>query len=170
MAKQAGRNIVVQLGSGGSEEPVERRGRWWFWQAKTAGPLLECDLVTNVPINITAEKLRGFVSDQRGQITSVQEDQVEILIQSGKFGSARRRSDRCLPLYVKLLFKSEERNNERVKDVRTFGSKTSPSRILQTRIHVLIRPGSDANAADTSPWNKPGTSWPVSRPTSWPTN
>jgi diguanylate cyclase (GGDEF)-like protein len=134
MAKQAGRNLVVQLGSGWSEEPLERRRRWWFWQHKSAGPLLERDLITNVPINITAEKLRGFVADQRGQITSVEDDCVEIFILSGKFGSARRRSDRSMPLIVDLQFSSVNRKAQRHSP-----SASEAPDAVQTNIHVIIR-------------------------------
>ena len=134
MAKQAGRNLVVQLGSGWGDEPTERRRGWWFWQNNSSGPLLERDMVTNVPINITAEKLRGFVADQRGQITMVEGDRVQIHIQSGKFGSGRRRSDRSMPLIVDLQFSTEHRKAQRYSQ---FAYEVPEA--TQTNIHVIIR-------------------------------
>jgi diguanylate cyclase (GGDEF)-like protein len=132
MAKQAGRNLVVQLGSGWSDEPTQRRRRFRFWQNAATGPLLERELITNVPLDITAEKLRGFVSDQQGQITSVEGNQVQLVIQSGKFGPARRRSDRSTPLLVELEFSRENQKSDDQAD----GEIARP---LQTHIHVLIR-------------------------------
>lgn len=137
MAKQAGRNLVVQLGSGGRDEPVERRSWWRLWQSKTGGPLLERRLVTNVPIYITAEKLLGFVADQRGMITSVEGERVEIHIQSGKFGLARRRSDRSLSLTVELRFYSEDHGTNCHNRLHLAG--TDSPRLSQTEIQVVIR-------------------------------
>jgi diguanylate cyclase (GGDEF)-like protein len=137
MAKQAGRNLVVQLGSGWSDEPCERRLRWWFWTNSASGPLLERELITNVPTNITAEKLRGFVADQRGQITSVEGDHVEILIHSGKFGQPRRRSDRFLPLVVELKFSQVDQTSKRTANPDATFVDCSP--VSQTHIQVTVR-------------------------------
>jgi diguanylate cyclase (GGDEF)-like protein/putative nucleotidyltransferase with HDIG domain/PAS domain S-box-containing protein len=134
MAKQAGRNLVVQIGSGWSDEPTERRRGWWFWQNNSSGPLLERDMVTNVPVNITAEKLLGFVADQRGQITSVEGNCVQIHIHSGKFGSGRRRSDRSMPLVVDLQFSTENRKPQRYAHYAF-----EVPEVAQTNIHVIIR-------------------------------
>ena len=37
MAKQSGRNCVIQLGGGMVEEPLEARRSWWFWQRDPVG-------------------------------------------------------------------------------------------------------------------------------------
>ncbi|HTQ39664.1 MAG TPA: diguanylate cyclase, partial [Pirellulales bacterium] len=132
-AKEAGRNLVVQLGSGWSSEPTETRRRWRFWRKATTGPLLEKCLVTNVPLDITVEKLRGFVSDQQGQVTSIENERVELVLQSGMLAPARRRADRSVPLVVELKFARETRQ----PDCEFAG------RILdlppQTNIEVIIR-------------------------------
>jgi hypothetical protein len=99
-------------------------------------------LVTNVPIDITAEKLRGFVSDHWGQITSVERNHVEIYIQSGKFGSARRKSDRFTPLVIQLQFSREETMQEstRKRPTPAFAASSDSARPSHTHIQVLIKP------------------------------
>ena len=71
-AKQRGRNMVVQLGSGiygEAEEPAKRR--WWFQrQAGNPDMLVEKWLATPVPMQVAVEKLRGFVVDHFAEIES----------------------------------------------------------------------------------------------------
>ena len=59
-AKDNGRNLVVQLGSGMSPEPPKAKPGWLAWF--TGGPseqVLDRHLLTPVPMNVVAEKLRG---------------------------------------------------------------------------------------------------------------
>jgi diguanylate cyclase (GGDEF)-like protein/putative nucleotidyltransferase with HDIG domain len=132
MAKEAGRNLVVQLGSGWNGESTERDRRWRFWRKNTTGPLLERALVTNVPLDITVEKLRGFVSDQQGAISRIENECVELLLQSGMVDS-RRRADRPVPLVVELKF---------TREARPLGEESSNKTSAlppQTHIQVTIR-------------------------------
>jgi len=132
MAKEGGRNMVVQLGSGMSEEPGEARRKWWQWQRDPGGPLLDKYLVTNVPLDITLEKLRGFVCDQQAEITQIEGEQIDFLILPGKSGTIRRRSDRRVALLVELRFAQIET----VPDETIGKAKV----LSQTRIHVVVRP------------------------------
>ena len=63
MAKAKGRNMVVQLGSGGEQGAEAGAGR-----ADRPTGLLEQTLVTPVPLQIAIEKLRGFVADHQATI------------------------------------------------------------------------------------------------------
>ncbi len=108
LAKQGGRNVVVQLGSGMNEDAAETHRGWWFWQKGPVDLLLERHLVTNVPVNIAVEKLRGFVADHQAEITSIRGDRVELYIPGGKLGLLRRQSDRSVPLVMELEFAEEK--------------------------------------------------------------
>src|SRR5262249_16836681 len=136
MAKQTGRNAVVQLGGGMVDEPLELRRSWWFWPKDRAGPLVDRCMVTNVPLNLTMEKLRGFVSDHHAPILNIEGGRVDIAIHSGKTEKGRRRSDRPLPMTVELSFAQEERAEE----PGPADEKSNNNRTLQTRIRVVLRP------------------------------
>ena len=74
MAKAAGRNKVVQLGSG--RRPP--RGRCSSLRCKfTAGePVIEQQLVSEVPLEVSVEKLRGFISDHHANVIELKETRV----------------------------------------------------------------------------------------------
>src|SRR5262245_2260268 len=63
MAKDQGRNQVVQLGDGMMEEKVKRS--WWPFQSLRGGALVEAVLVSAVPIEVAVQKLRGFIADRK---------------------------------------------------------------------------------------------------------
>ena len=100
-AKEAGRNCVVQLGSGlrdadeddePAEAPVARQEL-----------LVEANLITFVPRAVVVEKLRGFVADHQAEILSV--DDTSVRMQVGTVGGIfRRLSDRRVPCFVHLTF------------------------------------------------------------------
>jgi len=138
MAKQSGRNQVVQLGSGMVEEPLEARRSWWFWPKDRAGPLIDKHLVTNVPLDITVEKLRGFVADHQAEILSIDGGHVDLVIETAKMDKTRRRSDKSLSLLVELTFAQEERVT--VLAVQSHHQQPLKHRALQTRIRVVVRP------------------------------
>ena len=139
MAKQSGRNRVVQLGSGMIEEPLEARRSWWFWPKDRSGPLVDKCLVTNVPLDITVEKLRGFVADHQAQILSIDGGHIDLVIQMANMEKkSRRRSDRSLPLLVELTFAQEERVS--VLPIQSHHKQPLKHRSLQTRIRVVLRP------------------------------
>jgi len=137
-AKQGGRNRVVQLGSGMIDEPLEARRSWWFWPKDRAGQLVDKYLVTNVPLDITVEKLRGFVADHQAQILSIDGGHVDLVIEPAKVEKPRRRSDKSLPLLVELTFAQEER--VAVLGIKSHHQRPLKHRSLQTRIRVVLRP------------------------------
>jgi diguanylate cyclase (GGDEF)-like protein/PAS domain S-box-containing protein len=131
MAKEGGRNIVVQLGSGMNDEPVELRRRRWFWQRTPAGPLLDRRLVTNVPLDLTLEKLRGFVSDHQAEFHPIDGERIEIVIDPSKFSRVRRKADRVAPLVVELRITQSQSSS---------ASKSGAKLLPQTQIHAVVRP------------------------------
>lgn len=100
-AKEAGRNCVVQLGSGlrgdGNEDQEVAP------QFSRQELLVEANLVTFVPRAVVIEKLRGFVADHQAEIIAV--DDVSLRMQVGSTsGLFRRLSDRRVPCFVHLTF------------------------------------------------------------------
>ncbi|MCA9270148.1 MAG: diguanylate cyclase [Planctomycetales bacterium] len=126
-AKEMGRNMVVQLGSGlAGEKPAPQQSWWqsWFGGGK-ADQLIEAPLIAMVPMKMMVEKLRGFVADQEATITSTDEGHVVLEIDGPGVPASRRSSDRSVPFIVELDF------HERVD---------SAGGAVQTRIKVVIRP------------------------------
>jgi diguanylate cyclase (GGDEF)-like protein/PAS domain S-box-containing protein len=133
-AKDRGRNLVVQLGTGyrDSAAPVKRN----WWASLFGGParvLLERQLVTAVPINMAIEKLRGFIADHHAEIESSTEDQVVLKIEAAQLPLNRRATDRPVPFFIELTF-SEKR-------VAIRNSKApEQGKLTRTIVHVTIRP------------------------------
>jgi len=106
--KEQGRNRVIQLtpeGYTGSEAlpPTPTKQRWFSWFDRR-GPKREhrvC-LESPVPLDLVVEKLRGFITDQGGEILRLQGNSIEIRL-SRRFSSpGRRYSDRRLDFLAKL--------------------------------------------------------------------
>jgi len=101
MAKESGRNTVIQLGTGlasaseGNQEIHPQR--------LEQGVLLEQHLVTPVPVSIAAQKLQGFVADHRVKVTQKEENHVQLLV-GGEGSFLRRWANRKNALVVDLWF------------------------------------------------------------------
>jgi diguanylate cyclase (GGDEF)-like protein/PAS domain S-box-containing protein len=130
-AKDAGRNCVVQLGSGLEPERSPSRWRWFSWFNDTCRvQVVSRELVTAVPLKVAAEKLRGFVADQQAEIQLIDENRVVLRIDATKVPMTRRAGDRPVPFEMELSFEE-----------RTFtmdGAKSTTT--LRTLIRVTIRP------------------------------
>ncbi len=135
MAKERGRNMVVQLGTGSDATDAAESG-WGFWDRKSAKPksdtILQRDLVTPVPVKIAIEKLRGFVADHCASIVKIEGSLVQLQIADRKARSTRRHEDRSLVFLVDLRFDEEQ--------VRSAHPQESTGTATQTRIHVSITP------------------------------
>lgn len=131
-AKDAGRNLVVQLGTGiVAESKTKDRRSWLNWFSSPAGEiLLERTVITVVPLKVTTEKLRGFVSDHHAQLNKVDENRVSLTIDSQFIPNVRRNSDRTVPFVIELAF------DEKQLPVEGRANATA----LRTLIHVTIRP------------------------------
>ncbi len=130
-AKETGRNRVVQLGSGYDGQVNERRRTWWPFGASRTQVILERHLVTNVPLKVAIEKLRGFVADHEAEIVETGEDYVRLTI-SMAGANERRRVDRPVPLLIELRFSQGE-----VQLDMPLGRGCTER---QARVHVVIRP------------------------------
>jgi diguanylate cyclase (GGDEF)-like protein len=138
MAKDGGRNAVVQLGSGvGVEEaatPASPR-RWWTWwqSGEKADLVLERDMVTPVPLMVAIEKLRGFVADHHAVIDGVEGNRVMLHMKSEAVSLLQRATDRPVAYLIELSFVEEQIHVELVGGMRQADQ-------LRTRVRVAIRP------------------------------
>jgi diguanylate cyclase (GGDEF)-like protein/PAS domain S-box-containing protein len=133
-AKERGRNMVVQLGGGLSRaQDSASTGSWLKWLFGDSAPtLVERTLITAVPLEIVAEKVRGFVSDHQADVEAIDQERVLAKINAAELGQDRRKVGRSTPYMVAMHF--EER---RVKTVSTREGAAGGQRTL---IHVTIRP------------------------------
>lgn len=133
MAKDSGRNRVIQLGSGSEqEEPKTRRKGWWWWRLKTFSDetLLEENLVTPGPFRLSIEKLRGFVADHQAEVIKVDSDTVELEVECSK----KRFAEGDAPpgaFFVSLRFSQE-------KQERSEPQSPLPTRTRQILVYVKI--------------------------------
>jgi len=108
-AKDNGRNQVVQLGvglAGGKEEESSLLTSWlsWFRNTGTPGVMIEKRLVTAVPLNVSVEKLRGFVADHHAEIVSIDARRVVMKLDGENLPLARRTTDRAVPFLIEVEF------------------------------------------------------------------
>lgn len=110
-AKDAGRNRVVQIGAGNTIAPVGRASSWLSWlQRRPLDSLLVRTLQANVPLNVVAEKIKGFISDHSAEIVEIEEDFVVLSVDLDRLDRLRRQSDRPLTLVLELRIREESRN------------------------------------------------------------
>src|SRR5262249_11441247 len=132
-AKDSGRNMVIQLGTGLSETPVEPKSGWWFWKRALSNVLVERNLVTLVPLKVAVEKLRGFVADHAAQIDLLEGNDVHLRIDATADGPLRRNSDRPVPFLVEMHFAER-------RIPTAAGLPGNKAETLQTVVRVTIRP------------------------------
>ncbi len=133
LAKQKGRNRVMQLGVGSETDKPERTGGWWFGKTDHKPLVLEQTLVTPVPIGVAIEKLRGFIADHCAKILTIDGDQVQVQIDGNCQEPLRRASDRPIAFCVQMRFEEE-----RVE--KTDAHSPHPITISRTRVHVSVSP------------------------------
>lgn len=130
-AKDAGRNRVVQLGSGYDvEERREERRSWWSRLLSGSAPHVRVvrELVTSVPLPMAAEKLKGFISDHHAEIVEVCGHQVRMRVDGPYVPLLRRHSDRAVPFEIQI----ELAEMAEPQPVRTSRPRTV--------VHVEVRP------------------------------
>jgi diguanylate cyclase (GGDEF)-like protein/PAS domain S-box-containing protein len=145
-AKENGRNLVVQLGTGiaAEEKPAARRGWFsWFLSAPQAAQppadlLLTACLTTAVPINLASEKLKGFVSDHHAAVDVLGEHHYAIRIEGENLPNSKRESDRMNPFVIEVRLEQSaagpQHSASPLGDAQSFRSRS------RTLIHVSIRP------------------------------
>jgi diguanylate cyclase (GGDEF)-like protein/PAS domain S-box-containing protein len=134
-AKDQGRNQVVQLGGGMSNEP-EKRKSWWPFQSWTGRALVESTLKTAVPLEVAVQKLRGFVSDQNAKILATSQNEMSMELSDRLASSNRRKGDREVTFTIHLRF------SEQYVD-RTNTQGFAAGKHAVTHVDVTIHPRRD---------------------------
>lgn len=143
MAKDKGRNIVVQLGTGigpgealddvvhGLRDAVSNLADGGAAQ-RSGGALIDTHLATMVPLGIAVEKLRGFVADHHAQIVTVEKNHMRLRLGEPSFGLFRRAADRPIRLVVDVRAEEEQ--------IPALNRTGATSYVPRTRFHVTINP------------------------------
>jgi hypothetical protein len=136
MAKDEGRNKVIQLGSG-HELEGESKSTWLLRKPRKASSpdlLLEQDLISEVPLAVSIEKLRGFIADHHARIESIEGSLLVLAIAAAPPGlPSRRQTDKSV-YYLMHIDVAEERTTTASRD----GVSTIDT--VVTRLHVAIAP------------------------------
>jgi diguanylate cyclase (GGDEF)-like protein/PAS domain S-box-containing protein len=145
-AKDSGRNRVIQLGSGivADDECEQRKSTWFSWLTrirKDPEAVVTRTLVANVPMSVLAEKIRGFIADHHADIVSIQEDYVELNIDTQKITSAHVPDDvRHATFAIEIKFREQEPRNS---------NDTERRGLLRTMIDVSIKPKRSSERRNT---------------------
>ncbi|PHS00006.1 MAG: diguanylate cyclase [Blastopirellula sp.] len=127
-AKEMGRDMVIQLGAGleEDEKPVERRPWWtkWLPQGQPEVLLSRC-LISQLPMPLVSEKLKGFISDHMAKVVEATDTRLLLVIENDSLPLKRRSSDRIAALQVEVRLEQDPDSNAH----RTFVQATvTPSR------------------------------------------
>ncbi len=133
MAKENGRDQVVQLGMGMNGTSNQAGD-----EASGAGAgdepsfVVQQTLVTPVPTMMAVEKVRGFVADHQATIIKIDGSQIQLELVESHEGVLRRLTDRPSKFEIDLRFEEQR--------IQTEGDKgtTSTGGVLRTRIFVTI--------------------------------
>jgi diguanylate cyclase (GGDEF)-like protein len=115
MAKEGGRNRVVQLAQDEPAEAPPTAGQGWFrWFWFTPGELLlDFDLITPVPQYLAIEKLRGFLGDHKAEILSTDEKRVTVRVDCRNIPGLVRDGERPSMLVVHVDLQEVQLPHER---------------------------------------------------------
>ena len=127
MAKEYGRNRVVQLGTGmdeSFENETRKSGGFLDWFRKKTlqpaeTPVQYASLISQVPLELAIQKLKGFVTDQDAQIVDVEGHDISIKVSGSNPNFSKRQSDRPVPFSVLLQFSSFVDENLKKKSTKT---------------------------------------------------
>jgi len=114
-AKDLGRNTVVQLGGGleGESNSESKSTNWLSWfRSSTPDQLLQRTLITAMPLDVVAQKLRGFVADHHAEILNIDEQAISLKIDGVNTPNVRRNDDRPVPFALEIHFETVKIENE----------------------------------------------------------
>jgi len=139
MAKDSGRNQVVQLGTGVNPREPNSLGRWLLGKATGREQMIVQAMVSAVPLQVVLEKLRGFIADHRAEVVSVQGFKVVLRVGDEQASPARRTTDR--PVHFEMEVDLEEERD---------GLRGHDGTFMCTRVRVGIFPvtGRDRRRSD----------------------
>ena len=138
LAKENGRNRVVQLGAGVDPLPVAGASAAAKRRAAESVVRVEQDLITPGPLWVAIEKLRGFVADHDAEVLKVDGTIVQLLVDDSRRSRVRRFGDRAGVFLLDLTFEEQE--------IETSGATAvSGTGFVRTKIHASIAPQKQRN-------------------------
>lgn len=132
-AKEQGRNQVIQLGGGMVDD--EPKKNWFAFKPWSGRSLIDTKLITNVPIELAIEKLRGFICDRAARILKVTEKEVSLEVAESSIGKGNKKE---LPVTYVVNIKFSQ---ERVERTNTAG--LAAGEYAHTSAVVTIQPKRD---------------------------
>jgi diguanylate cyclase (GGDEF)-like protein len=128
MAKENGRNRVVQLGIGGDPGETAEAAHS-SRRPHGAGALFEREMLSEAPLAVCVEKLRGFVADHHAEVLAAEGDAIQLLVTEGNSSFLRRVADRPLRLILDLKFEEIRREQFVADGAATFGAARTKIRV-----------------------------------------
>lgn len=113
IAKEKGRNTVVQLGAGASES--EEAPVFWGRAAMEGDCCFSTELHTPMPLPVLHEKLIGFVADHQAKVLQ-QDDAGVIMRLENRRQPQRRRADRSVSFEVSLNLSRRTDSDSRLRE------------------------------------------------------
>jgi diguanylate cyclase (GGDEF)-like protein len=140
LAKDQGRNRVIQLGMGAEEEKPVRR--WRFWRRnKRSSPqiLVEEEMIAPGPVRFALDKLRGFLADHQAVVKSAEENmlELEMIVSACK---SRRKADLRQSLTMQLKFWEE---------MPAGAAQTAGNEVAEIRINVVVSQDTPSRRGDS---------------------
>lgn len=100
MAKETGRNRVVQLGAGqdlpleqvapkSSDAKQNQKNGWMGWFSGAGETIASANYLASVPQEVAVQKLEGFINDHDAELVSTEDSEIKIRVNSTA-GSIRR--------------------------------------------------------------------------------
>ncbi|MGB6042096.1 MAG: diguanylate cyclase, partial [Pirellulales bacterium] len=128
-AKSGGRNRVVTIRPDGVGREAKQDVGWFnWWKPALSTPVAKSVLVSEVPLRVAVEKLRGYAIEYQAQAKPIDKNHVVLQVAPQHVSRQRRESDRSVSFLVEL---------ELSECVTVGGSQPGQ---VRTRVGVTVRP------------------------------
>lgn len=123
IAKESGRDRVVGLGldttPSTQEKPAHPISSWMSWFSPAKFETRRFELMTNVPRNVTLEKLKGFVNEFKATVVCVENDSVVIELDCRTAHIPQTKNERLGSFRIKIILSEVEvESNKRNKEIK----------------------------------------------------
>lgn len=143
LAKQTGRNRVLQLGAGQEQEARSPKAQGWFSWFRRRGniaSIVEKEYVSPVPADVAIEKLNGFINDHKADILSFTANQATLALNFRHSPELRRQSDRPANMIMTVKWRQVQVEGRfGVEQTKTWiGISIAPARLRDRRVASLL--------------------------------
>lgn len=146
LAKDTGRNRVVQLGHGTQEkcQSTTTSSGWfgWFGKKETSTALVEKEYLTAVPLDVAVQKLSGFINDHQAEVIKIEQARIAMKIDCKHTPIANRSGDRSLLMTMdvnleRVLLKVQGRRESTLSKTKITVSLNAPKVRERRRVAVI---------------------------------